>query len=383
MVFNEENIVLDEILNFKVKEVPSETRFWMIRTKQGYFYNEFIANRYVALGWNSITISTSLNEDSEETLKQQILIDYPKTKRPKSVINKCNTFINDIKAKDILLIPNNGTTRVAIAFAGNYYEDDKKTLEFEQEMIPLIEHGDASINEILCPYKKRRNIEILKIIDSSELNYHLYRAMTNHHGLSNMDSYAINILSMLFNIFSYDGDVCIRYKVNQPGPISPRALSAILYGTTSFLCDYIEENKISTKVNISSEGDIIVLLRDVFDFLKNNNWILGMLMVIVFGGSALGVKSAGLPKFIKDILMIKPEIKSKELENDAKELDNETKRLDIEMKKIELAKIVQEYNVNADKVEQDFSMIIHSIGPLQIGLIDEIYKGNVEEENNN
>lgn len=32
----------DEILNFQLLHIPSETRFWMVRTKKGYFYHEFI-----------------------------------------------------------------------------------------------------------------------------------------------------------------------------------------------------------------------------------------------------------------------------------------------------------------------------------------------------
>lgn len=33
-----ENKILNAILNFEIKEIDSETRFWMIRTKKGYCY---------------------------------------------------------------------------------------------------------------------------------------------------------------------------------------------------------------------------------------------------------------------------------------------------------------------------------------------------------
>ena len=33
---------LNVVNNATVKIVPDETRFWMIRTKRGYFYDEFI-----------------------------------------------------------------------------------------------------------------------------------------------------------------------------------------------------------------------------------------------------------------------------------------------------------------------------------------------------
>ena len=45
---NFEKQLLDELLNFSVPVIPSTTRFWMIRTQRGYFYNEFITKRFVA-----------------------------------------------------------------------------------------------------------------------------------------------------------------------------------------------------------------------------------------------------------------------------------------------------------------------------------------------
>ena len=56
-----ENKILNAILNFEIKEIDSETRFWMIRTKKGYFYDEFIANRFVAVAWNIITKADNSN----------------------------------------------------------------------------------------------------------------------------------------------------------------------------------------------------------------------------------------------------------------------------------------------------------------------------------
>lgn len=51
----QEQAFLDAILNYKIKIIDKETRFWMIRTKKGYFYNEFVSNNFIALAWNTIT----------------------------------------------------------------------------------------------------------------------------------------------------------------------------------------------------------------------------------------------------------------------------------------------------------------------------------------
>ena len=44
----------DEILNFKLLHIPSDTRFWMVRTKKGYFYHEFISNYLIFIALATI-----------------------------------------------------------------------------------------------------------------------------------------------------------------------------------------------------------------------------------------------------------------------------------------------------------------------------------------
>ena len=66
--------------------------------------------------------------------------------RPSTVINKCHSFINDIKANDILVIPSAKSSYVTFALAGEYYEDDSKTLELEQNVI-----GDSFSRYITTP----------------------------------------------------------------------------------------------------------------------------------------------------------------------------------------------------------------------------------------
>lgn len=154
----QEQAFLDAILNYKIKIIDKETRFWMIRTKKGYFYNEFVSNNFIALAWNTITSVTDFSEESQDTLKDQILLNYKEIKRPTTVINKCKSFIHDVKSGDYVVIPNAGSERITIALAGEYYEEESKTYEIEKEVISRIEKKDVQINEVSCPYRKRRKI---------------------------------------------------------------------------------------------------------------------------------------------------------------------------------------------------------------------------------
>lgn len=55
---------------YGVKIISDNIRFWMIRTKKGYFYREFVKKGYVALGWNEIHQSTDISD--EEKIKEYI-----------------------------------------------------------------------------------------------------------------------------------------------------------------------------------------------------------------------------------------------------------------------------------------------------------------------
>ena len=100
---------LNFILDFQVPIIPSDTRFWMVRTQKGYFYNEFITKRFVALAWNNIDSDTDFSEEARETLKDDILMEYSEIRRPSTVINKCSAFIHEIKKDDNLVIPSAGS----------------------------------------------------------------------------------------------------------------------------------------------------------------------------------------------------------------------------------------------------------------------------------
>ena len=121
--------------------------------------------------------------------------------RPSTVINKCHSFIYEIKTNDILVIPSAKSSYITFALAGEYYEDDSKTLELEQNVIYRIDNHDVDINDVSCPYKKRRHMTLLRTVKNEELNYSLCRAISNYHGISNLDSYSKQILNALYNYY--------------------------------------------------------------------------------------------------------------------------------------------------------------------------------------
>lgn len=140
------------LLQFEIESIPESTRFWMIRTKRGYFYNEFITKKFVALGWNEVLINNY--KSNEKELKEHIKDIYG-DKRPGLALNKCKNFISEIKEGDILVIPSEGSKKITFAKAGEYFEDKDCTTENEIDLIYKIDNNQLLINSIECPYKKK------------------------------------------------------------------------------------------------------------------------------------------------------------------------------------------------------------------------------------
>lgn len=349
--------ILRGILDFEIKRIPDETRFWMIRTQKGYFYNEFIARKFVAVAWNNIDETTDLSEGAKERLKDDIVMKFPEINRPSTVINKCDNFINEVNEGDILVIPSRGSKYVTFAIAGEYFEDNTKTVELERAVIYRIQNNDVDIKDVSCPYKKRRKITLLRTIKSDDVNISLYRAISNYHGISNLDAYAYQILNSLYNCYTYRDYTSLVYNIRKTAPIRPRELSGLIYGNTECLCTIIPEENLSTQMALHSPGDTVYMLKDAFQFAVDNWQIILGLLVFLGGGSALSFKVPGLFDVIKKALSIPEELRGQKIDNDVKETELHLKRLELQQK-------LRDSDINPESLIEPLKAIAESTSSL-------------------
>lgn len=350
MNLEQESQLLNELLDFSIPIIPDDTRFWMIRTQKGYFYDEFLAKKYVALAWNNIDQSTDFSEQSKERLKDDVMLKYPEISRPSVVINKCINFIHEVKENDILVIPSKGSRYVTFAFAGEYFEDSSKTENLEHTVINRIKNKDVDINDVSCPYKKRRKIQLLRTVKSENLNYALYRAVSNYHGISNFDTYGNQILNTLYNYYCFKGTAVLVYNVCKTEPIKPRELAGLLYANTECLSMLTDENYISTQIALNSPGEAIYMLEKIYTFAKENWGVLFGLLVFLGGGSALSFHVSGIVDIIKNIINAPAEIRIKKMEAEEKELAVITKRLEVYDK-------LKSSGIDPEKLQQPLSTL--------------------------
>lgn len=209
--------LLDSII---IPEINPDTKFWMLRTYKGHFYDEFIQNNFIALGWNRITKEriSNISEEDEKLLLEEIKKDYG-IKQPGRSLNKCQRFINEIKSNDIIMIPNLNSDEISFVLAGEYYEDTEFNDKDEIETIKLIEEGWDKTLSIRCPYRKRRKIKLLKTIEGSKINPNLYRALVSYHSLSDITDYSDYILSSIFNIYYWNNRINYVFNIEKSGKL--------------------------------------------------------------------------------------------------------------------------------------------------------------------
>lgn len=342
---------------YGIKVISDNIRFWMVRTKKGYFYKEFVTNGYVALGWNEIHQSTDLSDEKE--IKNYIKETY-KDKRPGLALNKCKNFMSEIKENDVLVIPSEGSKRLTFALAKEYYEDFSWTVEDELDVTYKIDNKEIEINSIPCPYVKRRKIEVIKTVENIGLNYHLLSAVSSYHGVCNFDDYGKYILDCIYDIYVYKNDISFSINVTKKDPIKPREVTNLMYGLTEYLCAFVEEDSLETAIYLNSPGKVKIDLKKIADKFNESKWCLLVFLIILTGGSVKDAKLPGVAQVFKDFQTMNIYVKQQEEELEAKQLENELQKAEIDGKKIENAKEMLELIRAADEQGIDIKDLLQN-----------------------
>ena len=68
---------MDNSTVLSIPEIPNERQIWFIRTNGGLYYNDFTTNKYVALGWNAVSIDLLLNSSISNDAKKDFEACFP------------------------------------------------------------------------------------------------------------------------------------------------------------------------------------------------------------------------------------------------------------------------------------------------------------------
>lgn len=308
--------------------INEDVNFWMIRSKAGFFYDEFVKEKYVALAWNHINEETVINADTAEILKDEIKERYG-INSPAQAINKCKRFIYEMKEGDYVVVPGEKTKRIAICKVGAYFEERKYDYKDELRAIYKIDNKEAEIKEIKCPFIKRRRIEVLAEVDVARVNYKFLRALSSYHGLNSLNDYAADILSSVYHCFVYNEDMYCTVNVAKNEPIGILEMADLMHYSGRILSHVIDGEDISTAVNLNSPGKMLIRMKKIFDKVKKSAVFFLFVYIAVTGGTFGPIQLPGAMETVQKIITFKENVEKGhlELEKEKIELDRETLKL--------------------------------------------------------
>lgn len=306
-----------------IPEINENCRFWMLRTKEGFFYDEFVSQRFIAIGWNIIT-KDILTEKKEEDLKLLIEHNYPQNKKvPGNALNKCKRFIHELQVNDIILII--GNYEISFAKIGEYFEDENPswTATKELEIHKQIETRTLPEGVPFCPYKKRRKIEIIRTISISSITPILYKVLAaNRHSLSEIKEYKDAVLESCYDIFKYKGKLSLVLHIDKKTPINSRDFSEF-FNIISRLLPY----ETYAKASVHSPGEVIF---NIYKWIQEESSTLILIFIILGGGSIGSIEMPSLMNTVFKVMNYKRDSKSKDLANDEKEVEIQIKKIEKE-----------------------------------------------------
>lgn len=327
---------MDVLNKIGITEIKDDTNFWMIRTKRGFFFDEYIKKQYIAIGWNLIkesTLKDGISNRQQEALKEEIKQVYDE-KLPGTAVNKCIKFYSSVKVGDIAMIVDKH--RVAFATIGEYYEenDEKLTIDREIEVNKATEDNKNRNHHFDCPYIKRRKITIIKVIkNEAEITPYLYKAMAvNRHSLSDLCDYAETILSYCYDSYIYNGKLTLAFKIRKKDDINALDLSNFI-SSASRIAANNQSNNVSVKTSLHSFGDVLLQIKDFAD--TNPLFTILIIYVAIFGGKVKDYEFGSLVSVIKWFVNRKHEVETQKL-------DEEIKKVQIQKTNAETAKLAAE-----------------------------------------
>jgi restriction system protein len=249
------NLELDTLLA-ELPEINQERKYWLVRTQSGDFYDTFLQNNFISVGYNKIPLA-KLDDLSTGVSDRQIFVSqfkaiikeyYPDEKRPGAIANQVTKFIYDIAKDDIVIIPSTNSSIISI---GRVVENGIRLADAEE------------MRRTDCDNKFRRRTEWIKTLSRRQLDPYLYKVLFAHKAINNLDKYADFIERTISNFYIKQDDINLVLYVNKQVDINAKDLFSLGYFLLETLDKVsaalnldISSEDIDLKINLNSEGKI-------------------------------------------------------------------------------------------------------------------------------
>lgn len=233
-------------LNEYVQTVEHTNCYWMVRTMGGDYFDEFVQNGFIAIGYDEIPLREIRAINLEDgvavsQLKRRVSELYDEAARPGHIVSQLLRFCKSIAIGDIVVLPGHASYSLAICrVTGDPYEDVN------------------AIGE--CRFTKRIPIEVLRKTTRLSLPPKAQFMFNSRHPISDITPYAQYIDNTMLDFYNKNNETHIVLRINTDDDVSVSTFYAIeqLFQLTEGFCKEQGINGSSSevvmKVQMESKG---------------------------------------------------------------------------------------------------------------------------------
>ena len=257
------------------KQINSKQNYWMVRTMGGKYYQDFLKNNYIAIGYNEISLDfiTGLPTDesiAKRELQAKLSSVYPTLKNLGSPTGQLLHFVRKIKKGDIVIIPSEKSAHAAIGIidGGNYEERETKS-DFDTS----------------CRFYKRRKVKWITAYRKSRLSPSFQLMFNYRSALCNVTNYAQYIDSVTndFYIKNEMAHLVLKIKTRKEVDLQDfcdlASLKILIQNFASTYGGCSETFDINMKVQMESPGWLRLSSKNIFSLA-----FIGLLIFALNGG---------------------------------------------------------------------------------------------------
>lgn len=326
-----------------IPEVPSDRKYWFLRTENGEYYKDFKENNFIAYGLDEISeipeLKAAQTAEDAYTIVYSKLLAIKKNKRSATFYTKqVLKFVNSFNIGDIVVIPSKRSVEYSIGIIeSDVYIDPRFTNENLEALKETYEPYT------LCPYLKRRRVRWLKVVRRDKLPIQLLRFAFAHQALADVTKHDHYIDRLLHPVYSKNNKAYLSLIINQRNGIPAEEMANLLSAPITLLrlLNDVLPPEIANDDSII-ESRVIVESPGTAQFIGTTSKIAGILLIIgVFSiGANLKVNVSGIDLELqsKGLIQLYLDHVSEEHRHEEKmyELDLAAKRLNSSLNALEV-----------------------------------------------
>lgn len=261
-------------LNDYVQSVSYSANYWLVRTMGGQYYNDFVENGFIAIGYNEITLRKlqELNDDDKlatAELKQDIAEHHQATiNHPGHAASQLLRFARNICAGDIVVVPSRGNEVAICRVTGGIYEDINATDENNS-----------------CPFFKRIPVRIEKQTYRYKMSTKAQLMFNSRHPISDITQYSAYIDNTVLDYYNKGTETHLLLRINTDLDVSASTFYGVdeLFKLAEGFCKQHEiegsASDVTMKVQMESPGWIHFITKN-----KRFLGVLGAVILLINGG---------------------------------------------------------------------------------------------------